>query len=162
MKEDGAKREVKFVKSFTHDWRVVEKRKFGKINFYLLQDTRVEDRKRKRLNVFSVLKESKDLVEKFSGRIIAIEDMALKHSKTELRANGKYGVKYVTIEEPYIHKIMDVGFATDKEVDTVFGDLNLEGYTVQETSTNSKEQLFSRRQTAAPEKVTPSKKKVEG
>lgn len=132
-------REVVNVDSIAHEWKVLEKKGIGKVNYYLLQDYH----KGKPKNLFNIIKESLEVGEKFTGRILDIPDAKRTVEREVIRADGLRGVKIERVIEPYIHRIMDVGSVTDEEAVDVFG-REFKGITLVISGTEYKELLFTK------------------
>lgn len=142
-------RKIVKVDLISHSWRVVEKKKIGKVNYYLMQDYSGGKAK----NLFNCIKESLDIGEKFTGRIIDVPDAKLTVEVERVKATGARGIKVERIEEPYYHRITDVGTVSDDEFYDVFGD-QFAGVTLLVEKIGYKEHLFYKPSLSSDSKAT--------
>jgi hypothetical protein len=109
------------VKTVSHEWNVLEKKKIGKVMFYLLADVNVVDGKKKEKGIFRVVKESKDPMEHFTGRIVRIEDYDKEFESTVDVLKGRSIIQKVE-PVPYVHILRDFAICSVEESQDVFGE----------------------------------------
>jgi len=102
------------VKEIAHDWKVKEKKRVGFINYYLLVDKNSK-------NIFKLVKESKDPIEHFSGRIVEIEDIEKKFEVERSKVLPDNRVVSEMIKVPYVHKLWDYAECGEEEMEQIFG-----------------------------------------
>jgi hypothetical protein len=105
---------TKKVEGISHDWRVVEKKRQNKVVYYLLEC-------QNHVGAFDVIKESLSSLEHFSGKQLTIQDKERVYKFTEIKANGRTGIKEVEKSVPYLHHLKDSGKCTSADVKQVFG-----------------------------------------
>lgn len=118
---------IQKVKTLSHEWKVLTKKKFGKVNYYLLEDcTKKDSSLYAGIPLYKVVKESVDPMEHFTGRIVEYLDKELlhEHEKTVVKTKPHGGHQVVTniVKEPWIHKLWDHAVASVDEGIDMFGD----------------------------------------